>query len=188
MYRNTSKLRIAHIPTLCPLWRCNVHILVSHFWSVASWRTLCSSPKLFWSYCKAFIMLSAPACCCIVQIITAHMVIHNRHHNSLVSLSNRPHTLTLSPSPCCTNARSTKPDHTIRSTSCGCGGGWTVWPHPLWGCIKSNVEFTHPFKLPGFLFSLLSSLSLHVSLWSFYFSYSSLRLTYIPDEIKFDLI
>ncbi len=150
--------------------------------SVASWRTHCSSPKLFWSYCKAFIMLSAPACCCSVQIITAHAVIHNHHHSSPVSLSNRPHTLTPSPSPCCTHARSTKPDHTIRSTSCGClppipsgGGGWTVGSHIVNAYqIKSSSPSSSPF-LSTSLCGLFIFLSLH----------QGLLITYITNEIKF---
>lgn len=165
MHRNTSKLRrlIAHIRTLCPL-ALNVHILVSHFWCAASWRTLCSSPKLFWSYCEAFIMLSAPACCCSVQIITAHMVIHNHHHKSLVALRHRPHSLTLSPSMLAPPNLTTPSDQQVVVVYPQYPGG--RWVNSVYQ-IKSRVH--SPLKPPGFLFSLLSSISLHISLWSFLF-------------------
>ena len=111
-------------------------------------------------------MLSAPACLCSVQIITAHTVIHNHHLNSLVSLRNKPQTHTLCPSACCFN----ECDHTIRSTNTD--GATTILRGGRWvNCVISHCECAKVSRVQTkwLLFSLLSSPHFSsTSLWHFF--------------------
>lgn len=83
----------------------NIHFLLSRCWSAASCvrRIQCSSQSYFSLNVKhsSFLFSFCTRLLWSVQIITAHMVIHN--HNSLVSLCNKLHTHTLCPSSCCPN-------------------------------------------------------------------------------------